>query len=139
MKYLKHLTLALAIFSVPLLSAGAPTALAQCLSDKKVEVYSAWWCPYCFMQRKEIDPSFTDRNMMKDKAELTKRFPFVRECGGEKIGSLTLNCVPAVENRESGTKRVGVPTTQLQNGDLSVGYMDIEGLVTFTGCSAPKK
>lgn len=32
--------------------------LAQCLTDKKVEMYGTFWCPYCAKQKKAFGKAF---------------------------------------------------------------------------------
>ena len=128
-----------ALVLAPLLTNASLTPFAQCLVEKKVVVYSAWWCPYCFLELKAIDPSFSDRQMMKDAAAVTLRFPFLKECGGVAPGSLTPNCVPGELNKDTGRTKVGVPTNKLVDGTLSVGSMDLEELSEWSGCPLPKK
>lgn len=36
--------------------AAKPNAFAQCLKDNGAVMYSAWWCPYCYMQLHTIAP-----------------------------------------------------------------------------------
>ncbi len=128
-----------ALILAPVLTLAAPTPFAQCLIEKKVIVYSAWWCPYCFLELRAIDPSFSDRQMMKDSAAVAARFPFLKECGGVALGSLTPNCVPGELNKDTGRTKLGVPTNQLADGTLSVGSMDLEELADWSGCPLPKK
>ena len=137
MRYIRSLFFS-ALVLAPLVTSASPTPFAQCLVEKKVVVYSAWWCPYCFLELKAIDPSFSDRQMMKDAAAIALRFPFLKECGGVNPGSLIPNCVPGELNKDTGRTKVGVPTNQLADGTLNIGSMDLEELAEWSGCPLPK-
>ncbi len=138
MRYIHSLFFS-ALVLAPLLTFATPTPFAQCLVEKKVTVYGAWWCPYCFLELKAIDPSFSDRQMMKNAPAVAARFPFLKECGSEAPGSLIPNCVPEELNKETGRTKVGVPTNKLADGTLSVGSMNLEELAEWSGCPLPKK
>ena len=137
MKCLTRATLTLMLATLPLYSLAAPTTFATCLKEKSVVMYSAWWCPYCFIELRQIDPSFVDRSGMRDAKAMSLRFPFLKECGGASPGRLLENCVPASVNKETGEKISGVPTTALADDTLNIGALDLEELASFTGCPLP--
>lgn len=56
--------IAVAIFawtklSKPDQSLAKKEALAQCLTDKGVKMYGAFWCPHCAAQKKDFESAFS--------------------------------------------------------------------------------
>lgn len=47
----------------------------KCLKERGVVMYSAWWCPYCFKQLWDLDPTLR-RDDMRNEPLLKERFLF---------------------------------------------------------------
>lgn len=116
----------LATLSAPLASA-VPNTLAQCLADKGAVMYSAWWCPACFAQLEEMKPSLK-RNAMKNEQELTRTFPFLKECAEAETGNFNRGCPRDLK---------GIPTWQFADGSRLVGAQNLDALARKTGCPVP--
>ena len=109
---------------------------SRCVANSGAVMYSAWWCPYCFLALKEFDRTLTRRDM-KD-SEKMRAFPFAKDCGGEKAGSLIPECVPK-EAR-------GVPFWSFGNGALfnengkpyKGGMLPLTDIAKYSGCPLPK-
>ncbi len=90
---------------------------AQCLKDRQVLMYGAYWCPHCVEQKEKFGPSF-------------KYAPYV-ECG-----------VPGNTRAESqACKDAGIkhfPTWQFPpTGERVEGSLSLEDLSDRTGCPLP--
>lgn len=85
---------------------------AQCLAEKKITMYGAYWCSHCQAEKARFGNSF-------------KYVPYV-ECTEE-----TNKCV------EAGIE--GYPTWILQDGTKLVGEQGLEKLSEVSGCVLPQK
>lgn len=96
---------------------AAPTgpnldAFAQCLSDKKVIMYGAYWCSHCQNQKKLFGSSFA-------------YVPYVE-------------CTQDVKKCEE-QKVTGYPTWVFADGGRFEGEISLEDLASKTGCTLPGK
>jgi len=92
-------------------------AFAQCLTDRGVKMYGAWWCPHCQEQKEKFGASF-------------KKVPYT-ECGiiGDLHGQ-NPQC------KEDGIKHY--PTWQFPpTGERVERVFDMQELSDRTGCSLP--
>jgi hypothetical protein len=131
----------LTALTLTLLSQVSPaqtvSTFSRCVADSGATMYSAWWCPYCFLQLKRFDPTLVRADMKN--SEKMKDFPFMKDCGGEKPGTLTTTCAPK-EAR-------GVPMWTFANGTppdengkpYSGGTLELEDIAKLTGCTLAKK
>ena len=112
----------LSLFTVLILaSCGTPvptgkySALAQCLIEKGVKVYGAFWCPNCAKQKE----------LFGDARDL---IPYVE-------------CDPRGENEQSALclekKIEKYPTWIFQDGSEEVGVTEPEEIAARAGCSVP--
>lgn len=93
---------------------GQYDALAQCLTDKGVKEYGAYWCPNCQRQKKDFGNSF-------------KKLTYI-ECalpGGRGAGQTT-------ECDDAGVK--GYPTWVFPDGQRLEGYQPLSTLAETSGC-----
>jgi thiol-disulfide isomerase/thioredoxin len=98
--------------SVP---AGKYTAFAQCLADKKLTFYGAWWCPHC-------------QNTKSLFGDAVKLLPYVECSTPDGKGRLPV-CVDA---------KVDVyPTWQFPDGSRETGELTLEHLAEKSGCALP--
>ncbi len=90
-------------------------AFAQCLSDKGVKMYGAWWCPHCQAQKKLFGTAF-------------KKINYV-ECspGGTK----TMSAVCKADGIE------GYPTWVFADKTRASGEQSFADLSLKTGCVVP--
>ena len=90
--------------------------LANCLADKKVKEYGAFWCPNCAKQQKMFGSSY---NIIKDK-------------------NVYVECDPRGENPQPELcldKKVNkYPDWEFSNGDRIVGVQELEILAEKAGC-----
>lgn len=84
------------------------TELAQCLAEKQVTMYGAYWCPHCQAQKKAFGEAF-------------KYVPYV-ECTRE-----TQKCLDK--------KVEGYPTWIFPDGKRLEGEQSLEKLANESGCS----
>lgn len=91
-------------------------AFAQCLAQKEVTFYGAFWCPHCNSQK----------DMFGKKA--TKELPYV-ECSTADAKSQTLVC------QEAGV--TNYPTWKFVDGTTITGEQTFEKLSALSGCPVP--
>lgn len=95
--------------------AGKYTTFAQCLTEKKLLFYGAWWCPHC----KNTKDLFGDA---------VKFLPYVECSTADGKGRLPA-CVDA---------KVDVyPTWQFADGTRESGELTLEHLAEKSGCVLP--
>ncbi|MDO8556977.1 MAG: hypothetical protein Q7R98_00750 [Candidatus Jorgensenbacteria bacterium] len=99
-------------FSRPVSPYGNLDAFAQCIADKKITMYGAYWCSHCKDEKARFGDSF-------------KYIPYV-ECTEE-----TQKCISA------GIE--GYPTWILPDGTKLVGEQGLEKLSEASGCALPPK
>lgn len=91
-------------------------AFAQCLTDKGVTMYSAWWCPHCQNQKKLFGRSFKKIHSIEC-AQPGNPNAQTRECQEAKIN--------------------GYPTWVFADGSRTEGEMSFDALSKKTGCVPP--
>ncbi len=91
--------------------------LANCLADKGVKEYGAFWCPNCAKQQKMFGKSYT---IIKER-------------------SVYVECDPRGEKEQSELcieKKVEkYPTWEFADGTVIVGVQEFETLAQKSGCS----
>ena len=93
---------------------GQYDAFAQCLTEKGVEGYGAYWCPNCQRQKLDFGNSF--------------RYVTYIECAaGDPEGKATPEACT-----EKGV--TGYPTWIRPDGNRLVGYQKLQQLAEFSGC-----
>ena len=97
-------------------NAGEYDAFAQCLADKGVMMYGAWWCPHCANQKKLFGASF-------------KKIKYVECAAAGNAQGQTLECVNA--------KITGYPTWVFADASRTEGEMSLNALAQKTGCNLP--
>lgn len=91
-------------------------AFVQCLKDKKVIFYGAYWCPHCQNQKKLFGSS-------------AKNLPYV-ECS---------NPAGTGQTKECDDKQIkGYPTWEFPDGSRVSGEMTLSDLSAKSGCSLPQ-
>lgn len=92
-------------------------ALANCLAEKGVREYGAFWCPNCANQKKLFGSSYSI---------IMERNVYI-ECDprGEKEQSAL--CI------EKNIKKY--PTWEFPNGDVVIGVLELETLAQKTECA----
>ena len=94
-------------------ASGEHDSLAQCLADKGVKMYGAWWCPHCQAQKKDFGDSFKLINYI--------------ECAAGNPGSgQTQECNDA--------KIEGYPTWEFADGTRLSGEQTFNKLAETAGC-----
>lgn len=88
---------------------------AQCLTDKGVKMYGAWWCPHCSKQKALFEGSFDKVNYI--------------ECSAP--GSRAMNQVCKDANIE------GYPTWEFADGTRFSGERSLKELSEKTTCELP--
>jgi glutaredoxin len=93
---------------------GVQAPLAQCLTDKGVKMYGAYWCPHCAKQKKLFGGAFS-------------KVTYV-ECGvpGESSHQQTKACDDA--------KIQSYPTWIFPDGSRVTGEQELESLAKKAGC-----
>lgn len=91
---------------------GASDAFAQCLTDKGVKMYGAYWCPHCINQKELFGGSF-------DKVQYI-------ECSLPERAGQTQVCADAGIN--------GYPTWEFADGSRVEGEMNLGDLAAKAGC-----
>jgi len=89
--------------------------LAQCLADKGVKMYGAWWCPHCKDQKALFGSAF-------------KKVSYV-ECSPGQTKSMSQECTDA------GIK--GYPTWVFADDSRLSGLQTFETLADKSGCELP--
>ncbi len=97
-------------------NAGEYDAFAQCLTDKGVVMYGAWWCPHCQNQKKLFGTSFKNVHSIEC-AQPGNSNAQTQECRDAKIN--------------------GYPTWVFADGSRTEGEASFEALSNKTGCSLP--
>lgn len=90
-------------------------SFAQCLTEKGVKMYGAWWCPHCSKQKALFEGSFEKINYI--------------ECSAP--GSRTMNQVC----KDAGIG--GYPTWDFGDGSRLSGEQTLAELSEKTGCTLP--
>lgn len=90
------------------------TPLAQCLTEKGVKMYGAWWCSHCKEQKELFGNAFRDVTYV--------------ECSDMNKNTLPI-CV------EAGIP--GYPTWILGDGTVVRGVQSLEALAEKTSCALP--
>lgn len=103
------------IFAVVVKSAPSPyDALAQCLTEKGVLMYGAYWCPHCQNQKKLFGNAF--------------RYVDYQECATPGSPNVMIDSCQA-----AGVE--GYPTWKNGSGEIIAGEQTLQDLATFGGCS----
>ena len=95
---------------------GKYDELAQCLTDKDVTFFGAFWCPNCQNQKKLFENS-------------AKRLPYV-ECSTQNQRGQLQVCIDA--------KIEAYPTWEFSDGERVVGVMTPKDLAEKAGCQLPE-
>lgn len=129
-----------------------PNAFASCLKEKGAVMYGAWWCPYCYVQMRIIDPvAFTQSNerMIADLARAKsdpsvtpKFYGEARDPSKRKAAPYALECANDDRSTKAECKQEGIrgyPTWKLAGQPMGdAGMKDLEELSRATGCLLPK-
>lgn len=91
-------------------------AFAQCLAEKDVKFYGAFWCPHCNAQK----------SLFGKKA--TKELPYI-ECSTADAKGQTFACQEA--------KIASYPTWEFSDGTRLTGEQSFEKLSELSGCPVP--
>ena len=94
---------------------GELDAFAQCLDEKGVDYYGAFWCPNCKKQNDMFGRS-------------KKYVPYI-ECSTPDGRGQLQQCTEA--------KIEGYPTWEFENGERLVGVQQLSVLAEKTGCELP--
>ncbi len=97
-------------------SSGKYDDFAKCLTQNKVTMYGAFWCPHCQAQKKEFGSSF--------------KYVDYTECSLPDGKSQTEICI--VKNI------TGYPTWEFKDGSRIDGQTSFAVLSDKTGCEVPK-
>lgn len=109
------IALALTIYAI--VTKYAPSehdAFAQCLTEKNVTMYGAYWCPHCQNQKKIFGNAF-------------RHIKYV-ECATPGMPN-----VMTTECEEAGVE--GYPTWINADGEIVAGEQSLEDLAAFSGCA----
>jgi thiol-disulfide isomerase/thioredoxin len=93
-------------------ASGKYDQFAQCLADKKVTMYGAYWCPHCQDQKRKFGDSW-------------RLIPYV-ECTKEV-------------NKCKEAKVDGYPTWIFPDGNVLKGEQSLEKLSEESGCPLPQE
>src|SRR3989344_2533647 len=105
----------IAAFALFLISCSSQyDSFAQCLSDKDVKFYGAFWCPHCAHQ--------------KELFEHSENLPYT-ECSLPDQSGQTEVCIAA--------NITGYPTWEFSNSERISGVMTVQQLSQKTGCALP--
>ncbi|HEV8289678.1 MAG TPA: hypothetical protein VGQ00_01855 [Candidatus Norongarragalinales archaeon] len=94
---------------------GKYDAFAQCLTDKGVKMYGAFWCPHCIEQKEMFGSS-------------SKYINYV-ECSLPDKSDQTQVCKDA--------QIVSYPTWEFANGQRTTGARTLQELAFRSGCQLP--
>lgn len=97
--------------------AGAYDEFAQCVADSGATFYGTFWCPYCDTQKADLGRS-------------ARLLPYVECATPDGRGQLRV-C------QEAGIE--AYPTWEFGDGERVAGYVPLEQLSEFTGCSLPNR
>jgi len=95
---------------------GKYDTFAQCLTDKGVKMYGAYWCPHCKDQKEAFGDSFSKVNYI--------------ECattGSPNV--MTQAC------KDAGIE--GYPTWEFADGSRVTGFQEMQTLADKSGCELP--
>ena len=109
----------LALIATNKVQTAAPSpndGFAQCLADKGVAMYGAWWCPHCKDQKALFGSSFKKVNYV--------------ECSPNQTKSMSQECKDA--------KIEGYPTWVLADESRLSGQQTLATLAEKSGCSLPE-
>jgi len=107
--------LALALFIVPKYLPSELDGFAQCLTDKGVTYYGAWWCPNC-----------QNQNLAFGNA---KKYVNYIECSNSSRQQLPICNEAKIE---------GYPTWEFEDGSRLTGFQSLTVLAEKTSCELPK-
>ena len=97
-------------------SAVASAAFAQCLTEKGVKFYGAWWCPNCQNQKDKFGEAFQYVDYIEcERVPGTSRGDTIDACKAANIESF--------------------PTWDFSDGTRKTGDLPLETLSEFSGCS----
>jgi hypothetical protein len=106
----------LVAFSVVKESAPSPyDTFAQCLTEKGVKMYGAWWCPHCQNQKELFGTAFSKLNYT--------------ECSAPNTQSMNQLC------KDAGI--TGYPTWEFSNAERVSGEQTFQALAEKSGCELP--
>lgn len=88
-------------------------SFAQCLTEKNVKMYGAWWCPHCQNQKKLFG----------------KSFDFIEYIECSVPGSQAMNELC----KQAGIQ--GYPTWEFGDGNRMSGEQSLQTLAEKTGCT----
>ncbi len=88
---------------------------AQCLTDKGVIFYGAWWCPHCKNQKKMFGSAFPNVTYV--------------ECSPGGTKSMSQEC------QDAGV--TGYPAWKLSDGTFLSGEQSFEDLAKASECALP--
>ena len=94
---------------------GIYDEFAQCLTDKDVKMYGAYWCPHCQEQKKLFGGSWDKVDYVE--CSLPNRAGQTQICIREKINSY--------------------PTWEFSDGSRVSGKLSMQDLSLKTGCALP--
>lgn len=112
-------TIAIILFFPRGSKGGTFDAFAQCLAEKKITIYGAYWCPHCQDQKAELGDSFKFVNYV----ECTKE---TQKCLAADIKGYPTWIFPASPREGSGGKRFE-------------GKQGLEKLSAESSCPLPPK
>lgn len=94
-------------------NSGNYDSFAQCLTDKEVKFYGAYWCPHCATQKEMFGSSFQYVNYV--------------ECSLPNKAGQTEVCIQA--------KIESYPTWEFDDGSRVTGVQSLQQLALQSGCS----
>src|SRR3989344_6113274 len=95
-------------------------AFANCLADKGIKEYGAFWCPNCAKQEK----------MFEDSYDIIMERGVYIECDARGDNEQSALCI------EKGIQ--GYPTWEFQDGMMLQGVMELHTIAEKAGCEAPR-
>ncbi len=90
---------------------------AQCLTEKGVKFYGAWWCPHCTAQKKLFGTAFSKLTSI--------------ECSPNNTKSMSVQC------KNDGIE--SFPTWVFSDGTKLAGEQSFNKLAEKTKCELPKQ
>jgi len=93
----------------------APASFAQCLTEKGVKFYGAWWCAHCQNEKKTFGDAFQYVNYVE-----------CEQIPGTSQGSMTDACKAA--------KVESFPTWDFADGTRKTGELTLAQLADLSGC-----
>ena len=118
--YIGAIVVVVALIGFAVTKEKAPSVydqFAQCLSEKGVIMYGAWWCPHCENQKQMFGSSFEFVNYI--------------ECSLPNRAGQTEECA------EAGIE--GYPTWEFADGERLSGEQSFETLAKKSGCALPEQ